>query len=257
MTIFSGQVESWRQLVEAIVSRQKPPFDPNLVLAVIQQESGGRAGVRAGVGAGDGSHASGLMQCIGSVVTDYNSVHKSRPCPAGAMTDGSLLGSAWQVEVGVWLLARKHSQVRAYAAKYQPDYPLDSANRTLLADCAYAMGWAALRSKLDTLRSEGKLLTFGNLRTRFPDWGKNSTGKWINRPLHHATVVYGRWAKADREHHYEPTWVDAIWHDDPFAEIPSDNWGSDSQLDETNWGMIGVAGVAVGLAAMVAGRVLK
>jgi hypothetical protein len=60
----------------------------------------------------------------------------------------------------------------------------------------YAVGAGALRKKLDQLQKEGKPLTYGQLTNSFPTWGQQSeTGKWINRPLHYASVVWDQYAK--------------------------------------------------------------
>jgi hypothetical protein len=182
-------VVRWRDIVSEELASAKAPMPTNLVLALIQQESGGQPGLVAGVGAGDGSHAAGLMKCIEAVRVDYNRL------TGGGVSQADLRGAdvesaRKQVRVGVWLLARKWGQVRAYLDANGG--PTDTRNVALLADNAYAMGWGSLKRQLVNLEAAGRPLTEDALVAHNPEWGRPA-----NDPLRHARVVWARYEAAE------------------------------------------------------------
>jgi len=191
-------VEKWRSLVEDECKRASAWHLVNLVLSIIQQESGGKAGVTAYARAGDGSYARGLMQVIGSVTSDYNRAHNTEYDHEADMGGTTPTAARLQIRVGLWLVMRKQAQV----SNYLPD-GASFADIARIADTAYAMGWGATRTKLNKLKVEGLPLTFASLAERFPKWGwSEKKQKWINRPLHHAQTIYERYLKAEKTHPY-------------------------------------------------------
>lgn len=200
---FRASVERWRGLTEKEVSRVNARFTANLALAVVQQESGGKAGVKAYARAGDGSYAMGLMQCIKSVTDDYNKTHGTSYDHDSVMGGTSQAAAQIQVRVGVWLLQRKHAQVSKWLRKRFGTEP-PHRDVTMLADTAYAMGWGATRERLTMLEAEGLPLTFDSLAERFPLWGySKKKAKWINNPVKHARGTWKRYRAGEAYHSYE------------------------------------------------------
>lgn len=183
MTALWNDVARWRPLVTEELARVSSPIPVGVVLAVIQLESAGEAGLKASRKAGDGSYAIGLMQCIQSAIDTYNAA-------TGASVRYEWLGgesdesARYQVRVGIWLLGRAWANVREYVEEHEQATPaLDQLVR--LGDCAYAMGWGGLKAKLEDLTERGLPATYGSLESEFPTWGQPA-----NNPLRHARTVW-------------------------------------------------------------------
>jgi len=235
MGVFKSTVERWRPLVTSECYRASSPELVNWLLSIIQQESGGVPGRQAYAKAGDGSYARGLTQVIGSVTKDYNAAHGTLYDHDEVMGGTSQAAAQIQIRVGLWLVRRKQSQVRAYLEARAASTAPSSLWR--LADTAYAMGWGALQGKLQTLEAEGRPLTFDELEARFPTWGySEAREKWINRPLHHANTIWTRYQAAEAESgHTAPA---------PFDE-PSDSLGFDAPS------ILGLVGLAIAGAVLM------
>lgn len=275
MSAFRASVERWRSLAESEVVFNKARFTPNLALAVVQQESGGKPGVKAYAKAGDGSYAMGLMQCIKSVTDDYNKTHGTSYDHESVMGGTSLAAAQIQLRVGIWLLNRKHAQVRNWLSDRIGGEP---AHRdvTMLADTAYAMGWGATRKKLTTLQTEKLPLTFDALAERFPKWGwSEKRQRWINNPLKHARGTWSRYQAGEAEKPYglgseegegvdieptpeppgeDPKGIDAPLPSDDLVDLPPDP-EDDAPPERVGPSAVEIA-VVLGFAGLVAGLVL-
>jgi soluble lytic murein transglycosylase-like protein len=167
------------QKIIPIVSAESDGLPPDLVMSVIKHESGGITGRESGLRTADATpfirrdgstitprRAYGLMQCIGAVVADYNRSND------GTVYYEEISGTTEQdaikqVRVGVWLLNKYRGRL---AARYPQFTDMDSETIRMIL-LAYARGYGGLTRKLDTLKQEGKPLTFDALKVRFPDWG--------------------------------------------------------------------------------------
>jgi len=203
---FNHRVERWRPLAEQECQRVKTDLSPNVVLAVIRQESNGTPGAVAKVQAGDGSYASGLMQTLASVLSTYNSNNGTNYTPAD-LTGKTVAAAAIQVRVGLWLLLHYHGKVIRWFSNHS--HSLSMADRIRFGDVAYAMGPGksggkrGLIPKLETLEAEGGPMTWAKFEERFESWGySNKKERWINRPIHHANTTYRRSSTVEAETPY-------------------------------------------------------
>jgi len=182
---------------------------PDLILAVMQHESGGVPGREGGRGTKCGMlptasggqveicRALGLMQIHPRTVASWNE-HGNETAFVEDMTGDDERAIRMQIRIGCWYLAACVAGLHKY---YPESFPAVSAiqadqNQLQCALIGYAVGLGALRKKLDQLKEENKPLTYEQLVKSFPEWGKSQkTGKWINRPLHYAAVVWDQYAK--------------------------------------------------------------
>lgn len=196
------QVEQWRQYV--IWEGGGAP--PDLILSIINNESGGKSGEPAGVktkyhrdiekragGTRLVKRAYGLMQCIPLVILDFNKAHPKNPVYWEDMsgTDGN--SGRLQIRVGCWLF---NNMVRALHRDFPQEYPGTNAGNAspeqlTAALVAYARGYGALREKLNILKSKGLPLTQAQLHESFPLWGySHKEERWVNRPLYYSAKVW-------------------------------------------------------------------
>jgi hypothetical protein len=108
-----------------------------------------------------------------------------------------------QIRCGAWVFARAINALYRYDPKQFPaPTPGKADNEQIkLALVAYAIGSAALKEKLDILKSNKAPLTHAELGRYFPNWGMSEDGQWTNRPLHYAQTVSTLWRdKADPRH---------------------------------------------------------
>ena len=175
----------------------------------MQHESGGVPGREGGVGTKCGMlptasggqveicRALGLMQIHPRTVASWNE-HGNETAFVEDMTGDDERAIRLQIRIGCWYLAACVAGLHKYYSKSFPAVSASQADQNQI-QCAligYAVGLGALRQKLDQLKEENKPLTYEQLVKSFPNWGKSQkTGKWINRPLHYAAVVWDQYAK--------------------------------------------------------------
>lgn len=200
-------IEKYRTYVEW----ECKDLPPDLMLAVIQHESGGVAGA---IGKGEtkwGSipstnsqsgkvnvnHALGLCQVIPPNVESWNENPNNETVYLEDMTGTDERAIRLQIRLGCWIMASGfHGLSKFYPENFVSSGKDSNANEIRLALVAYAIGIGALKEKLDQLKAEGKALTYEQLAESFPDWGKSSSGKWVNRPLFYARNVWDKYAEA-------------------------------------------------------------
>ncbi len=201
------QVEQWRQYV----SWECAGAPPDLILAIINHESGGQAGIPARVGtkykmqipkrAGGArlvDRAYGLMQTIPAVVLDFNKAHPAKPVYWEDISGQAGAAGRIQIRIGCWLFNGYVRRLHAYDPVSFPGVHTGDATPEQLtaALVAYARGFGALKGKLDILKGEGKPLTQRQLYERFPLWGySQKKGRWVNRPLYYAATVWDRYQR--------------------------------------------------------------
>jgi len=198
------KIDRWREPV----GWECKDLPPDLVLSVLQHESGGtpgregNRGTKCGIlptasgGKVEVCRALGLMQIHPRTVASWNE-HGDEIAYLEDMTGDDERAIRIQIRIGCWYLAACVAGLHKFDSTAFPAVSASKANQNQL-QCAligYAVGLGALKEKLEQLRSENKPLTYEQLVKSFPDWGKSKkTGKWINRPLHYAAVVWDQYA---------------------------------------------------------------
>lgn len=205
MTPWPKYIERYREYV----SWECKDLPVDLVLAVIEHESGGVAGKQAekkckaailptaGGGQINVNRALGLMQVIPPNIAAWNEQGGVQVLFED-MTGNDERAIRLQIRLGCWILASSFKGINKFYPEVFPTASGGNAdpNNVQCALIGYAVGVGALREKFDALKAEGKQLTYQQLRISFPDWGKSpKTGKWINRPLLYANVVWNEYAK--------------------------------------------------------------
>lgn len=181
---------------------------PDLVLAIIQHESGGRIGV---MGKGhtkcgkipdiNGNDrevcvAMGLMQCIADTVSGYNKNQTdSNMATFEDMTGTDERAARIQIRVGCWFLAQANKRLHREFPDVFPAIDLSRAKNDQIAMVltGYAVGPGNTAKKIQALQDKGVKPSFSALKKHFPDWGK-SGDKWINNPLAYADATISQFA---------------------------------------------------------------
>jgi len=176
---------------------------PDLILAIIQNESGGQPGIagRRGTKCGplpsvnggtrDVCQAYGLMQIHPHTVASWNE-KGDEVAFIEDMEGNDERAIRLQIRIGCWYLARCVAGLHRWDSSAFPS--ISSINATedqvRLALIGYAVGLGAVLKKLKQLKAANRPLTYNEIVKTFPDWGKNKQGKWINRPLFYANKVF-------------------------------------------------------------------
>lgn len=214
-----AKIERWRQYV----NWECKDVPPDLVLSIISHESGGIPGRQSGsttksnepITGSDGpvNHALGLMQCTSSTINWYNE-RKGAGDPATYqdMTGNDERSCRQQIRVGCALFAAQVAQVHKFDPVTFPSRSPANATPDQLqfAIVAYAIGggWEAsgpggrgLKPRLIQLQNAGLPLTFQNLTSYNPLWGKSPNPElgWINRPIQAARKIYSHFEAAARK----------------------------------------------------------
>ena len=184
---------------------------PDLVLAVIQNESNGVAGLAAGRQSKSRTYlpcaddtekwvdrAYGLMQCVPGTVLSYNDYQRSRSDfdPNKLATWEDISGKderaiRMQIAIGCYYLAVANKILNLNHPMSAPAKSLSNANadQIKLVLSSYAVGAGATDEKLKSLDEQNLKPTFANIEKRFPDWGKPA-----NRPVYYAKKVFNRFS---------------------------------------------------------------
>lgn len=204
---------SWNKRTESlrpVVLWECKDIPPDLVLSIIQHESGGIPG-RIGSGrtkCGKLSdvhgneheicHALGLMQTIPDTVNGYNAnATGADVATIEDMTGTDERAKRIQIRVGCKYLATVNYFLHKYFPVACPAFSLADADagQVSIVLTGYAVGHNATAKKLQELADRNIKLTFANLKKEFPNWGKNTAGQWLNRPIHYASVVAENYQK--------------------------------------------------------------
>ena len=194
------QIERWRQFV----SWECKDLAPDLILAIIRQESGGSPGLIATAsckpwpipsvsgGMVTFNHAMGLMQVVPRTLASYNDRHPGEIVYFEEMKGTGERAARLQIRVGCAVYASAIRNLHLYDPQtFKGATPATAdPNQLMLAIVGYRMGSGALRKKLNKLRELGKPLTFEALAATFPNWGMGAEGQWINRPIHYTQTVW-------------------------------------------------------------------
>lgn len=190
--------------LRSIVEWESRGFDPDLILAIIKQESGGIIGRKGTTvkpweiptlasGVITYNRALGLMQVVPRTIASYNNRHPNAPAYFEQMSGETEADARIQVRVGCEILDHEIGSLHKYDSGAFPcTTPHNvNTNQLLCAILAYRMGFGALRKKLNKLKERGLALTYDNIKNEFPKWGLNQeSGQWVNRPIHYTETIW-------------------------------------------------------------------
>lgn len=154
--MFKPAVLKWSEIVQSELQTQGIPLPVELILATIQTESGGIAGLT-----NKKSGASGLMQVMPVVVDDYNKSH-SKKTSIERMRDPNL--GQEQIKVGIWITGVFWKGAYNYLKKRIIDVPIDQLMK--ISDLFYVAGPGATRKKLDKIEP----CTYENTVKNYTNW---------------------------------------------------------------------------------------
>lgn len=149
-------VLKWAPVVQSELQSQGIPLPAELILATIQTESQGVAGLQ-----NKKSGASGLMQVMPVVVSDYNKTHTQKTS-IERMRDSNL-GSE-QIKVGVWIYGVFWKGAYKYLKNRIENVPIDQLMK--IADLYYVAGPGGTRSKLEKIDPP----YYEVVKNSFPNW---------------------------------------------------------------------------------------
>jgi hypothetical protein len=141
VTPIHRSTDRWRSAVISEIAKGGYPFPPGLVLAVIDVESQGVAGLL-----NPKSGASGLMQVMPGSLSWYNRSHALKFTLADMRSKSN--GPA-QIRVGLWVMGQFWRASHRYLSSRLPVVPIDELAR--IADLMYAAGGGRIRELLDKL----------------------------------------------------------------------------------------------------------
>lgn len=199
---------SWPDKIELLrnyVVWECRDIPPDVVLAIIQHESGGQPGIPARVKCKCGMlptvdggerkvcRALGLMQTIPATINWYNQSAKTDDDRATYedMTGEDERAIRLQIRVGCKFLALCNRYLNRLYPEACPAESLSAAkpDQISIVLTAYAVGHGNTGKKIKGLIADGIKPNFKNLQKHYPDWGKNKAGVQINNPLRYAVVV--------------------------------------------------------------------
>lgn len=204
-------VEKWRQYV----NWESKDIPNDLVLSIIEHESGGQAGIKSHAstraaeipndagGVVTVSNALGLMQVIPPHVAAWN-INKTPEITVEDMTGNDERAARLQIKIGSSIFASYLHRLHKFDPKEFPGKtPGTSTPEQLqLALVAYAIGPGSkggtkgLIPRLEKLRAMKRPLTLEALAIAFPKWGySESKQRWINRPVDAAKTVWNRFQR--------------------------------------------------------------
>lgn len=153
------RVEKWRPVVLSELSKVGYPLPPELVLAVMLRESGGRAGA-----VNPSSGASGLMQVMPISLKWFNQKHGTKHTMQD-LQGKSPRSARIQIRMGIWILGQFWRSAYKYIKKRVGEVALDDLAR--IADTFYAAGPGNATKRLDQVKPIWELIA-----ARFPNWDR-------------------------------------------------------------------------------------
>jgi hypothetical protein len=142
------------------LAKQGVPLPVDLILSVVQRESGGIAG-----NVNPKSGASGLMQVMPIAVKDYNQRHGTHHT-MDEMTHSDAQSARAQLEVGIGVLAHFWKTAYAYLAKRYDSTPVPIEELARIADLFFAAGPVATQDKLNKIQPP----FWENVQAAYPTW---------------------------------------------------------------------------------------
>ena len=203
------QIETLRQWV----TWECRDIPPDLVLSIINHESGGIVGVAShdttppfevtnDAGQKEtANHAYGLMQTTPGLLRTWQDGGKTPKITIDDLRQKDERAARCQILLGCWYFDSCVRSVHSYDPKtFSGSSSGSASNEHLrLALTAYAAGFGAksppggkgLKPKLDKLKELGKPLTLDAIAEVFPEWGRKKDGGYYIRPIAFARNVWG------------------------------------------------------------------
>jgi len=156
--VVTEHVERFRPQVTTELSRGNYPFPPELILAVIQAESGGTPGQ-----VNPKSGASGLMQIMPIALKDYNQRNKTK-LKMDDMKAKTSEAIFLQIRVGIDILGQYWKQAYKFLEPRLTTVQLDDLGP--VSSIFYVAGQGAAKKRLAVLEHP----TFAAIAKRYPEW---------------------------------------------------------------------------------------
>jgi hypothetical protein len=202
----------WGDKIERLrqwVTWECKDIPPDLVLSIIQRESGGKIGAigRGKTRCGELTdstgnkteicHALGLMQTIPATVAWYNkTVTGNDIATLDDMIGSDERAARMQIRIGCKYLAYINHFLHEKFPDVLPAASLSSAtdDQISLVLTAYLIGHGSTAKKINALIDAGKKISFLSVKNAFPEWGKVGD-IWVNRPIKYAESVMSQFSK--------------------------------------------------------------
>lgn len=159
MAVTRPNVLKWAPVIDAELARVNSPFPRDLILAVIDVESRGKAGLL-----NKKSGASGLMQVMPGTLEDYNQRHPSDPVSLAELRSSSAAAAVKQIRVGLSVLSHYWRSAYDYLSGRWTHVPIDELAR--VADLFYVAGPGNTQDRLNMMDNP----TWAAIQARFPKW---------------------------------------------------------------------------------------
>lgn len=159
MAVTRASVLKWTPLVAAELAATKNPLPIDLMLAVIDVESRGVAGLT-----NKKSGASGLMQVMPGTLAEYNESHPSAQVSLAEMRSSAAAAAVKQIRVGIWVLSIYWRGAWNYLSERLATVPIDELAH--IADLFYVAGPGATRDRLDKLADP----SWAAVKAAYPKW---------------------------------------------------------------------------------------
>lgn len=203
---------NWPEKIErlrSLVIWECKDIPPDLVLAVIQHESGGYVGLTGKGKTRCGElpdihgnkhelcNAIGLMQTIPATVAWYNdTAPDDQRATIEDMIGTDERAARLQIRVGCKFLAYVNHYLHNRFPSVFPAASLSDASddQISLVLTGYAVGHGATAQKVQALIDAGKKADFNAVKNANPNWGK-SGNVWLNRPVQYAQAVMAQFSK--------------------------------------------------------------
>lgn len=159
MPVTRPSVLKWAPIVDAELARAGLPLPRDLILAVIDVESRGKAGLL-----NPKSGASGLMQVMPGTLADYNERHPNEPVSLAELRSSSATAAVKQIRVGISVLSSFWRGAYNYLSDRWSNVPIDELAH--VADLFFVAGPGATRQRLNMMPNP----TWAAIQARFPKW---------------------------------------------------------------------------------------
>lgn len=165
------KITRFRPIIEEEIARHKYPFPPELIMALISVESGGKIGE-----INTSSGASGLMQIMPIALKDFNLRSGQTPLTMQQLQSTADTAAHDQIRIGMWLLSQFWRGAYRFLKRKMGSVQLSDLVR--IADSFYAAGPHRMRQIIGNMPAP----TFDNAYRAFPN----------SNALGHAKKVWDR-----------------------------------------------------------------
>lgn len=159
MAVTRQRTLKWSPVIQAELARVNSPLPLDLILAVMDVESRGVAGL-----VNPKSGASGLMQVMPGTLQDYNQNHPSDTVSLEELRSAAPAAAVKQIRVGLSVLSTYWRSAYKYLSNRMSNVPVDELAH--IADLFYVAGPGNSKDRLNML----EVPTWAAVQSRFPKW---------------------------------------------------------------------------------------